>query len=186
MFQRQSESLPILEIVPTEHLILHENADPRRVERLVQRFQVDKRLKNPPVVVPIRDSENYVVLDGANRVSALRALDALHVVVQVVHYDDPGVELDTWYHVVAGISQDTFTHEINRVAGMSLVESGLEEAREALAVGDACAYIVCADVVFQVRNGSQDQQSDIRLLNKLVATLLMFFGILQGNIQLIQ
>lgn len=170
MYQRLSDALPVLEFVPTDRLILHEDADPRRVARLVQRLQEDQRLKNPPVAAPIRDSKDYVVLDGANRVSALRALAAPHIVVQIIHYDDPGVELDTWYHVVAGISQEAFEAGINGVAGLSLVESGLEEAREALAIGDACAYIVCANCVYQVRNGSQEQQSDIRLLNKLVST----------------
>jgi hypothetical protein len=140
------------------------------VERLIQSLQEDQRLKNPPVVAPIPDTENYVVLDGANRVAALHRLGARHVVVQIVHYDDPGVELDTWYHVVAGISKEEFLADLAAIPGMYLTESTLEEAREALAIGDACAYIVCADSVYQVRNGGQAYQSDIRLLGRLVTT----------------
>jgi len=43
-----------------------------------------------------------MVLDGANRITALRKLNFPHVVVQVVKPDDPGLKLINWNHVVWG------------------------------------------------------------------------------------
>jgi hypothetical protein len=169
MSQRDSRILPDLQVLALDKLVLHEDADPRRVERLKQRLIEDNRLKNPPVVAPILGTDRYVVLDGANRVSALIQLGSPHVVAQVVRYEDPGVELDTWYHVVAGISREEFSQALEQIAGMRLVASTLDEARESLAIGDAAAYIGFADAVYQVRNGGPGRLSDIHLLNRLVA-----------------
>jgi ParB-like chromosome segregation protein Spo0J len=170
MSLRDSRVLPDLQVLPLDKLVLHEEADPRRVERLAQRLVEDNRLKNPPVVAPIPGTDRYVVLDGANRVAALVQLGSPHVVAQVVRYEDPGVELDTWYHVVAGISREEFSLALEQIAGMRLVPSTLNEAREALAIGDAAAYIVFSDAVYQVRNGGgPGRLSDIHLLNRLVA-----------------
>jgi hypothetical protein len=169
MSQRDSRALPDLQVLPLCRLVLHEEADPQRVARLIQQLREDNRLKNPPVVAPILGTDRYVVLDGANRVTALMQMGFPHVVAQVVRYEDPGVELDTWYHVVAGISREEFSAALERVAGMHLEPSTLDEAREALAIGDAVAYIVFADAVYQVHNGSPGRRNDIRLLNDLVA-----------------
>ncbi len=45
-------------------------------------------LRNPPVASPLRDgSQRFMVLDGANRNTALRKLNFPHVVVQVINPD---------------------------------------------------------------------------------------------------
>ena len=100
---RYSTDLPDLRMLPTDKLVPHEDCDPRRVERLSQRLQEEGVLKNPPVVAPLPDSDNYVVLDGANRALAFASMGILHIAAQLVSYEDSGVELDTWYHVVAGM-----------------------------------------------------------------------------------
>ena len=45
-----SNQLPDLRIVSTDHLFLHEDVEPIRVERIVQRIQADQLLKNPVIV----------------------------------------------------------------------------------------------------------------------------------------
>ena len=87
---------PILEIAPLAELKRHEEVDPLRVDRLEQRIRSEGIQVNPMVCVEADDK--LVVLDGATRTEALRALGLEHAVVQVV---DPGqVELGTWHHVV--------------------------------------------------------------------------------------
>ncbi|MEJ2708513.1 MAG: hypothetical protein P8074_12930 [Anaerolineales bacterium] len=61
---RDSTVLPDLRMLPTENLIPHEEVDPRRVERLCQRLQAERLLKNPPVVASIPDTERYHVVSG--------------------------------------------------------------------------------------------------------------------------
>lgn len=155
-------------MLPVDRLLLHETCDERRVARLCQRLQEEGRLKNPPVVTPFPEQDAYIVLDGANRVAAFRRLSIPHIVAQIVSYDDPGVELGTWYHVVAGMSEEEFTAALETVPNLHLVSCTLDEARRKLAIGDALAYIVCRHSVHLVYNGAGPDGNDIRLLNDLV------------------
>ncbi|MDR7483148.1 MAG: ParB N-terminal domain-containing protein [Armatimonadota bacterium] len=92
--------LPDLRIVPSAALRLHEECDPERVARLARRLAAEGVLRNPPLVAPLGD-DAYVVLDGANRVTALQQSGVPHQVVQVVDYDDPAVVLDVWAHLLS-------------------------------------------------------------------------------------
>ena len=65
--------LPELHIVGLDDVVLHEDPDMERVARLVDRFSADGILKNPPVVGR-RKGHRRIVLDGANRITALRKL----------------------------------------------------------------------------------------------------------------
>lgn len=165
---RTSTHLPELRMLATTQLHLHETCDERRVERLSQRLRQEGRLKNPPVVALLSEEEDYMVLDGANRVSAFRKLAIPHIVAQVVSYEDPGVELSTWYHVVAGLPEDVFAASLEAVPHLHLEACALQLARQALAIGDAVAYLVGRNRVLLVRNGNDAPGSDIRLLNDLV------------------
>lgn len=91
------QRLPDLRIVPSSQIFLHEDGDPGRVERLGVRLRGDGILRNPPIVAPM-PAGGYVVLDGANRTSALDALGVRAIPVQVVPYDDEGVRLEVWRH----------------------------------------------------------------------------------------
>jgi len=93
------QALPDLRIVPTSALVLHEECDPTRVDRLTSRLLKDGVLRNPPLVATFHDVR-YVVLDGANRTSALQTLGVSAIPVQVVDYEDPSVRLEVWQHVL--------------------------------------------------------------------------------------
>lgn len=144
--------MPVLRIVPTDALVLHEDADPRRVERLTRRMRDDGVIKNPPIVTPLSEGR-YVVLDGANRVSGLWALGAPHAIVQVVNYER--VELDTWYHLITHMRRDRLFDAIRRVAGVRLTETTLADARQALDARAISAFIVCpGGDTYSIANGS--------------------------------
>jgi len=166
---RYSTDLPDLRILPAQSLLPHEYCDPRRVERLSQRIREDGILKNPPVVTPIPDHESYVVLDGANRVLSFVGLGIPHIIAQLVTYQDSGVELDTWYHVVAGMDINDFEEALTIVTGLHLQDCSLEEARSALVSHQAAAYIISANGVRMVRNTSTTFKYDTTLLNNLVS-----------------
>ena len=106
--QRQPE-MPTLQVLPVAQLLLHEQHDTQRSEPLQQRLQQEGMLKNPPIVAPIatngsdQDELRYVVLDGANRVTVMRALGIAHIAAQVVDYEDPELVLDTWHHLIKGM-----------------------------------------------------------------------------------
>lgn len=91
--------LPNLQIVPIENLLLHEGHDKQRANRLVKKIPRDKIFTNPPIVAKMPRQKNYVVLDGANRVTAVKKLGYPHLVVQIVDYFK-NVKLEAWNHLV--------------------------------------------------------------------------------------
>lgn len=165
---RYSTHLPDLRVLPVDKLLLHETSDERRVERLAKRIKDEKRLKNPPAVTALPESDLFMVLDGANRVSAFKNLGVPHIVAQVVSYDDPDVELNAWNHVVAGLPEAAFMSALEEMSNLHLEQGSIQQARQALTIGDAIAYIITKDAVCLVRNGTAGTDSDIQLLNTLV------------------
>lgn len=134
--------IPDLRILPVEDLVLHEYADEKRVARLAARLQSDAYLKNPPIVAPIPGTERYVVLDGANRTSAVQRLGFPHIVAQVVEYNSPHVHLTTWYHLITGKEPAMFLSEIRDVRGLKAQPVPLDAARTRLAGRSVLSYMV--------------------------------------------
>jgi hypothetical protein len=166
---RYSTDLPDLRILLAEKLVPHEDCDPRRVKRLSRRLKSDMILKNPPIVAAIPETNKYAVLDGANRVLAFVNLKIPHIVAQLVSYQDSGVEVDTWYHVVAGMGISEFEYELTKITGLHLHDSSLEQARMALKIRQAAAYIIGENGVRIVSNSANTVKHDTRLLNNLVS-----------------
>ncbi len=124
-----------LRIVAKEDVLLHEQTDPQRVERLVQVLQNDAFLRNPPIVAEA--GGRYVVLDGATRTTALSTLDCRHMVVQVVPYSTH-VKLEAWYHLLP----ETTAKEVIKGFGSAQGAVRLDDARRALDSREAAAAIV--------------------------------------------
>lgn len=138
----ETVDLPDLRILPMSSLKPHEYADEKRVTRLANRIRADGFLKNPPVVAPIPGTGNFVVLDGANRVSAMERISSPHILAQVVDYFSGHVKLLTWHHLITGRDPATFLDEIKQVDGLVLQPVSLETARNALSRRAILAYIV--------------------------------------------
>ncbi len=113
--------LPELHILSLDGVVLHEEADMERVARLVDRFSADGFLKNPPVVGrPPGDPP--IVLDGANRITALRKLHYPHVLVQELDLFDGGLRLESWHHAIESIPAEALLEAASKVDGVTLVE----------------------------------------------------------------
>ncbi len=91
-----------LQILPSEKVLPHEQIDPARVARLVSRLEKEKTLKNPPIVTEW--DGNYVVLDGATRVTALKEMKCKYIAAQVVPHSSDSLTVEAWRHVIQGIS----------------------------------------------------------------------------------
>ena len=166
---RDSTELPDLRMLPSFVLVTHEDCDPRRVEKLSQRIKLEGVFKHPPIVAEIPGTDRYVVLDGANRTTAVQSLGMPHIVAQLVRYEEPEVVLDTWYHVVAGMPIVDFEQALTQVTGLELEETSLESARQALAEQRAAAYIVCESGVRIAVNTRGLLCPDVRLLTHIVS-----------------
>jgi len=167
---RNSTALPDLRMLPVKSLLPHEDYDPRRARRLGQRILEEGILKNPPIVAPIPNSDEYVVLDGANRTEAFAAISAKHIVAQVVDYANPNLILDTWNHVVANFPIDEFENKIQAIDSFSLQKCSLKDARRSLFTGESLAYLISDEGVRKVLyNDGKDKDDKIHLLVELVS-----------------
>jgi L-serine kinase (ATP) / ParB family transcriptional regulator, heme-responsive regulator len=115
--------LPTLKILPLDRVILHEDHDLQRTQPLVAKLRAQGVLRNPPILMPLTDnSGRYMVLDGANRVTSLREMEFPHVVAQVVEASYPHVNLQTWNHVVWGMSTNTLIRALRKIEGLELTK----------------------------------------------------------------
>jgi hypothetical protein len=125
-------NLPNLRILPIESLILHEDHDAQRTLPLVEKLRAHGIMRNPPVVMPLGDgTDRYMVLDGANRVTSLQALEFPHTVAQVVEVNNPQVNLRTWNHVIWGMSAKSLMSALRKVKGTELVKVNTRKSLDA-------------------------------------------------------
>ena len=125
--------LPRLAILPVDKLVLHEHHDAQRTPPIAESIQSSGVLRNPPVVVPLQDgSERYVVLDGANRTTAIQSLNVSNILAQVVDSNDPGLSLSSWNHVIWGISPDELLHVFMDLPNLVLQPTDCENASRTL------------------------------------------------------
>ena len=114
-------TLPTLRIVPSPDLVPHEWHDDQRSKPLIERLRASGVLRNPPMVTPLPDgSGRYMVLDGANRTSALNHMGIPHALVQVVEANYAGLDLHTWNHVLWGWDGAEFLAAIGQLPEVTL------------------------------------------------------------------
>lgn len=114
---------PQLDILPAKKIRLHENHDPLRTERLIERIKSSGILYNPPLVIPLPGNQgDYMVLDGANRVTAMKEMGLPHVLVQVVNPGSAGLKLETWNHVIWKTDPNKLLAEIKKIGQITLAQ----------------------------------------------------------------
>jgi hypothetical protein len=165
-----SQRLPDLRIVAIERLRLHETLDGHRLGPMIEALQRDERLRNPPIVAALPGTSDFVVLDGANRITGLTRMGYPHALVQVVDYEDSAVELGAWYHVVCHIDRHCFTDLLANIAGLCTTDADLFAARAALARREVMAYLVYPGGDVELLQGGASLGERITLLNALVDT----------------
>jgi hypothetical protein len=123
------EHMPDLAFVPVDKLLIHEWHDDQRTPPLVERMLASGVFRNPPIVSPLKDgSGRYMVLDGANRTTALQKMDYPHALVQVVNPDDPGLKLMNWNHVVWGLAPQDFLDGLQGIPDARLMPGKSDRA----------------------------------------------------------
>lgn len=165
------QTLPDLRFVPVESLVPHEQYDEQRLQSLARRLREQAVLKNPPVVAPLPangGAPRFMVLDGANRSTAARAAGLPHMLVQVVEYPGPGVELSTWYHALGGFGRPELEAALARIPGLSSRAASLMHARAMLARREALAFVAYDRDQALALHGGGDIEERNALLNQVV------------------
>lgn len=118
-----SADLPTLRILPVKGLLLHEWHDDQRSKPLIERLRASGILRNPPMVTPLEDSSGrYMVLDGANRTTALDHMGVPHCLAQVVAAGDPKLKLRKWNHVLWNWSPEALLEAIRSIEHLDFQE----------------------------------------------------------------
>ena len=162
--------LPTLAFLPVEALIIHERHDDQRTRPLILRIRNSGVFRNPPIVCPLQDgSERYMVLDGANRTTALQEMGFQHALVQVVQPDHPGLTLQNWNHVIWELSPDRFLSGIHDLPGVHMVPEHEPQA-EADLFGDCGLALVrsCNGHTYSLCTTAEDLETRVVQLNSIV------------------
>jgi hypothetical protein len=114
--------LPAVRVVRIDSLDFHERPDGQRFHYLKRRMSLDGYLRNPPIVARDGTAGRRLLIDGVNRIEALRQLGAADVLVQEVSLDDNDLTLSTWHHAVEGFSPAELMGEISKSAEVTACE----------------------------------------------------------------
>lgn len=164
--------LPLLAILPVDKLLLHEHHDQQRSPDLIKSIEQSAVLRNPPIVVPLRDrTGRYLVLDGAHRSLVFKELAIPHILAQVVEPDDPGLDLNPWNHVIWEYETQAFIENIRAIPNLELEAKDHPDARQELQDKQALALLRLPDgETLAAYPPSNDLVTRVDLLNKVVDT----------------
>ena len=163
-------AFPTLLIVPTTAVCLHESNDPGRTQPLVERLSREGVIRNPPIIAPLDLALScYVVLDGANRVTAFQAMRFPHMIAQVVEYGSDQVQLFSWNHLLTAPSRQTILSRLQELTGLEIRPCDYPNAHEQLVKGEISAYVELPDQgLYALAGPSQDLLSKAELLRLIV------------------
>jgi len=164
-----SKLFPILRIVPLEQIRFHEAPETDRAARLVERLAEDRHILNPPIVAPLKQAAGYLLIDGANRISAMRLLGYNCVPVQIINYDDPTLRLGSWHHAVMRLSWMDWLDRL-RSHGLAVELVPFEDAEGALTTRDACAALLSFDESAAIIPASKNLRADVQAITRLIDT----------------
>jgi hypothetical protein len=161
---------PTLTFLPVDCLLIHEQHDDQRTLPLIHRMRASGVFRNPPVIAPLQDgSGRHMVLDGANRITALRQMGCPHALVQQVQPDDPGLVLHNWNHTVWEYSPVRFLRGLRAIPGLRMLRLSSPDIQPSLQSECGIAlvqssrgrlYTLCAEAA--------DLETRVLLLNAVV------------------
>lgn len=138
---RHHDGIPDLKLIPTEKIRFHEHPESQRTDRLVSRLRADHALRNPPIVTGLSTGE-WMLLDGANRVSGFRAIGWSHIPVQVIDYGSEEVQLKGWHHLLVEGKALDLRSQYAKIRGVELRQVTRPELASLLVLRKAYAVLV--------------------------------------------
>lgn len=160
-----------LRFVPLDRLLLHEEDDPYRAKRLALTLKAEGKLRNPPIVA--EQADQYIVLDGATRTTALREMGYRDVLVQIVDYNADTIQVGAWHHVLVGLSHNQLLSTLADVEEVTLQTVDADTACRMLGTREIIACVVMRNgqwfAVLPDREPQPDNNQRATLLCQLVA-----------------
>jgi hypothetical protein len=85
-----------LNILKIKDIKLHETTETKRLRNIFDRIAGSKYLNNPVIVGKVKN--DFLLIDGANRLSTLNDLGCKLALAQVIDYMSPQIKLKSWNH----------------------------------------------------------------------------------------
>jgi|SRR5690606_2192405 len=172
---------PVLRLVPVQSVRFHEHPERRRTEKLLARLSSEKMLRNPPIVAAMGPAE-YLLLDGANRVSAFRDLGLSHIPVQVVDYGDDEIQLRRWHHLLLEGGALDLRSAYATIEGITLKPVVQSEVFRRLELGEVFAALVDeTQSCWGLFPERPDDRYDLHILLRVLESVVRAY---EGQIQL--
>jgi L-serine kinase (ATP) / ParB family transcriptional regulator, heme-responsive regulator len=163
--------LPVLKFLDLNNIIFHEKHDHQRTIPLIQRIRESGFFRNPPIVTPLEgeDEERFMVLDGANRVTALQEMGFRHILAQVVSSDHSGLKLENWNHVVWEMETRELIGTIRKIEKINLDRTEEKNIQPDL-WGDCGVALVQIPrgTLYTLCSPAEGLEERVMLLNRLV------------------
>lgn len=162
--------LPALRVIDMDSLLLHEQPDEERWKPLEARIQSDGLLKHPPIAARDHGSATHILLDGVNRVEAMKRMGARWLLVQEVDLEDDTLVLSTWHHVMEGLAGEAAVERIGAGAQVSRVEGRFTDQGDFMPVfdGDTECLLVLADRSVHAIHTADDPRRRLEIVTAVV------------------
>ncbi|WP_164988994.1 ParB N-terminal domain-containing protein [Fictibacillus sp. S7] len=86
-----------LKLINPDNVLLHEPYEPARLRKIIDSIRNENVLRNPLIGLQLNQSE-YLILDGAHRISALKQMGCYRVPIQIINPSD--ILIQAWDHVL--------------------------------------------------------------------------------------
>jgi len=146
-------------IVDIASVRMHEETIPEVVQKLATDLLKDSVLRHPIIV----DEKTIVVLDGMHRAAALRQIGCVRIPVCLVDYENPSIEVGTWYRTLNKGGTRSLIEELVRW-NIKTTESNTQEAKRNLETGTAAAFIAAKKECFTIENKGSDVRQSFQLV----------------------
>lgn len=162
--------LPAIRIIKLSSLLLHEKPDEERWKSVAQRIARSGHLKHPPVAARDHGTATHILLDGVNRVEALRRIGAAFVLVQEVDLHDRGVILSTWHHAVEGLDGDDMIDSLSDSLRITSFEGEFTSSADFVPrfTGDCVCCIVLPDRRSYAVHAEASPENRVRVVGEVV------------------
>lgn len=154
-----------VKIVPLNFLLIYENYDPIRTKKIVGRIRNSGWFLNPITVGAIGQPGKFLVIDGVNRLEAMRELGAKYISVQIVNYlNSDEADLRGNEHYLNMAPKRFF----NLLAGNNIKAQEYKPSGEFTEVGERNLCLIYSEKKTYSLQNSNILERDVDVLNRLV------------------
>lgn len=182
--KHQAKKIPSLRIISLKDLLVHEEFDSQRVQRLFKKIPRDRIYTNPIIVASVPRQKKLMIVDGVNRFAAVKKLGFPDILVQVVNYFDDKIRLTSWNHLLAKISKLELLKNISSL-GINFKKTNIRSAQHFFDKNKIGGYLDFGGSVYQISRPASFKAyvQDISRLVKIYAGKNKIFRTLETELK---